>query len=575
MFVFIIPFDSNINHQWILGREHKMKINKILRNICFFAMMACFQDANLCIGQIRNDTIHIINPLNGIEYAVYGKDTFAVVDKYPEFPGGQQKLYKYISDNLTYPESALKDNIHGKVLVAFTVDKYGKINDINIMQGVREDINKAAVELVSKMPVWIPGYQKNTPIPVRLLLPLNFKSKETVNPEFQSISFDSLLVLGKAAFYKANDSGNYSRAIDILEKSVALRPENTEAHYFLGYAYCRLNAEDGNGMIDSKLSLTIKSSEQFELVNKISPKYTGEIIVVDPYSKLTGEWGSLAMSYLFKNMKDSAVWAFGEGKKRGGFGEFYLSINRKALDLCSHNAILISSGDNFTIPLWYLQTVENYRTDVTVIDISLLNTIWYPNFLISHSNISFGLTKEELDSIKYCSWAEHQVNIPINKKHIFSWTVKPSFYEKYLLRGDHLFLKLLKENKFQRDIFFTFAFDEKSKLSLQNKLNSLILIDRINYDQKSAIKYKKYKSILMTILESLKYLNMNSQEELNLIDNIRLTVFSRISYYLQIEDKRHAKKLMNLVDKYLSDKKYSFQFKVCSKYYENLKKILK
>jgi hypothetical protein len=46
------------------------------------------------------------------------------------------------------------------------------------------------------------------------------------------------------------------------------------------------------------------------------------------------------------------------------------------LSTCDSNAILITSGDNDTYPLWYLQEVEGYRTDVRIINVNLLGTDW-------------------------------------------------------------------------------------------------------------------------------------------------------------------------------------------------------
>ena len=59
--------------------------------------------------------------------------------------------------------------------------------------------------------------------------------------------------------------------------------------------------------------------------------------------------------------------------------QFYLAQDyaRNMLAGLEPDAIVFTGGDNDTYPLWYIQSVERYRTDVRVIVLTLLNTPWY------------------------------------------------------------------------------------------------------------------------------------------------------------------------------------------------------
>ena len=277
------------------------------------------------------------------------------------------------------------------------------------------------------------------------------------------------------------DTADYSKAYRILTNQVKLNPKNAEYRYFLGYTIDRLNADDGKGMFQLKKEITIKASEQFEGVNRLEPTYKGELFILDPYSKLTSIWGSLAEAYLNRKLIDSAKWAFAVGKKRGGFIEPILEYNRQLLNSCNNNAILVTYGDNITIPIWYLQTIENYRTDITVVDANLINTIWYPKYLKVERNLKMSFSDAVIDTLEYKQWKPQQVTIKnsVDTTQKISWELRPTYMDNYILKGDRILLDIFQENLYIRPIYFINNSDSTYNLFLSSYLVDEGLVNRV------------------------------------------------------------------------------------------------
>ena len=101
---------------------------------------------------------------------------FVVVETMPEFPGGQQALFKYLSENVKYPVIAQENGIQGRVICQFVVNKDGSIVDVEVVRsGGDPSLDKEAVRVIKSMPKWKPGKQRGKAVRVKYTVPVNFK----------------------------------------------------------------------------------------------------------------------------------------------------------------------------------------------------------------------------------------------------------------------------------------------------------------------------------------------------------------------------------------------------------------
>lgn len=95
---------------------------------------------------------------------------------FPQFPGGQPALDKFIADNVVYPEEALEQGIEGTVTVNFSIDKLGMIYTPHIVSPkIGYGLEVAAMKVINKMPLWTPGRIKGKNAKTNYTLPIQFQ----------------------------------------------------------------------------------------------------------------------------------------------------------------------------------------------------------------------------------------------------------------------------------------------------------------------------------------------------------------------------------------------------------------
>lgn len=100
---------------------------------------------------------------------------YTIVEKKPEFPGGEKALMNHIITNLRYPKAAEEANIQGRVIAQFVVKSDGSIGDVKIVRGVSPEIDAEAIRLIKSLPNFTPGTMNGKPVNVQYTLPLIFR----------------------------------------------------------------------------------------------------------------------------------------------------------------------------------------------------------------------------------------------------------------------------------------------------------------------------------------------------------------------------------------------------------------
>jgi len=100
----------------------------------------------------------------------------AAVDVAPAFPGGMEKFYKYLRQNLVFTAAAREARYSGKVYVNFILGKDGKISTIQIVRKAGYGMDEVVESVLAKSPAWSPGLVKGQPVSTIIRLPISFET---------------------------------------------------------------------------------------------------------------------------------------------------------------------------------------------------------------------------------------------------------------------------------------------------------------------------------------------------------------------------------------------------------------
>ncbi len=75
----------------------------------------------------------------------------------PQYPGGEEAMQAFITENLQYPAPAKELGVEGVVNLRVTIEPDGSVGDVKVVRMVDPDLEGEAIRIVRKMPAWEPA----------------------------------------------------------------------------------------------------------------------------------------------------------------------------------------------------------------------------------------------------------------------------------------------------------------------------------------------------------------------------------------------------------------------------------
>jgi hypothetical protein len=192
--------------------------------------------------------------------------------------------------------------------------------------------------------------------------------------------------------------------------------------------------------------------------------------------------------------------------RSGNFVAWDYSYN--LLQSCGPNGVLFTNGDNDTFPLWYLQEVEKVRTDVAVVNLSLLNTPWYIKQWRdkrSKETSFINLSDVKIDRLTSTlqRWEKQKVRIPVkndslNTQGYIEWEMKPTYGGQALRVQDMMIMRIINDGAWRIPIYFAVTVSQQNRIGLDQYLDMQGLTFQLKSHKTKPVDTEKMYENLMT-----------------------------------------------------------------------------
>ena len=231
---------------------------------------------------------------------------------------------------------------------------------------------------------------------------------------------------------------HYDNAIALMEKAKKENPNDAEVYFYLGW-FNHYRAYDSRPLQGYDFSYSKKIFDYFDKALELNPNFNNAKYF----------YGVECSANAFEAMKNydakKIKYFYQKAYEKGAFPAWLVEIGKNMLNSCDKNAILFTGGNaDFDICM-YLQNCQDFRKDITIISLGVIDRPWlikfYKNGLKnSVRKINLNLTDKQILDLHPFKWKSTEIKIDVsdNLKREFNlpenyqmqWTVEPDLSEK-------------------------------------------------------------------------------------------------------------------------------------------------
>jgi protein TonB len=122
------------------------------------------------------EDVEIIQQVGVGDENIEDDQPFVKVEQMPSFMGGDLMTFRnWVQSKVRYPQIAQENDIEGRVLLQFVIERDGSLTNIVVLQTPDSSLSDEAIRVLKTSPKWTPGKQRNQSVRVKYTLPIDFR----------------------------------------------------------------------------------------------------------------------------------------------------------------------------------------------------------------------------------------------------------------------------------------------------------------------------------------------------------------------------------------------------------------